>query len=90
MKIESSDPEILRKEIDAILDKVKNRGSLLFFHWLITKISKDEQLPPVEELKKLHRAFISVVEFFSDKRTRIEPADWNLMAKYVRGFNGHN
>jgi hypothetical protein len=28
---ETSNPETLRKEINAILDKVTNRGSLLYF-----------------------------------------------------------
>lgn len=90
MKIESDDPVILRQEINTILDKVKDRGSLAFFQWLITKISKDEQLPPEKELKKLHGAFIRVVERLRDKKKQVDPADWNLMAKYVEGLDDHN
>jgi hypothetical protein len=55
-----SDPVSLRKEISAILDKVTNRGSLLFFHWLTANI--DKEMPPPDDLKKLHQVFIRVAE----------------------------
>ncbi len=81
-KTESNDSEVLRKEIGAVLDKVTNRGSLLFFQWLITNISKNEKLPPPDELKKLHGAFTRVVDAFQQTK-RISADDWNLMFKYV-------
>lgn len=46
---ESDDPVVLGKEIDAILDKVTNRGSLLSFHWLIANIHNGEKPPPADE-----------------------------------------
>jgi transcriptional regulator with XRE-family HTH domain len=79
---ESNDPLVLRREISAILDKVTDRGSLLFFHWLIANIHKNEELPPPEELKKLHGVFIRVVEAFRTKK-KISPSDWELMSRWV-------
>jgi DNA-binding XRE family transcriptional regulator len=75
-----SDPVILRKEISAILDKVTNRGSLLFFHWLIANI--DKEMPPPDELKKLHQVFIRVADAFQNKK-KIKGEDWKLMFRYV-------
>ena len=60
-----NDPVVLRKEIGAILDKVTNRGSLLFFQWLIRNIDKELQSP--DELKKLHQVFIRVIDAFQHK-----------------------
>jgi DNA-binding XRE family transcriptional regulator len=81
-----NDPVTLRKEINAILDKVTNRGSLLFFQWLIMNI--DRELPPPDELKKLHQVFIRVVDAFKHRR-RVEAEDWQLMFRYV-GVIGNN
>jgi DNA-binding XRE family transcriptional regulator len=75
-----SDPVTLRKEIGAILDKVTNRGSLLFFHWLIANI--DKEMPPPDELKKLHQVFIRVVDAFQNKK-KISAEDWRMMFRYV-------
>lgn len=75
-----NDPITLRKEINAILDKVTNRGSLLFFQWLIQNI--DQELPPPDELKKLHEVFIRVADAFRNKTT-VKNSDWELMFKYV-------
>ena len=79
---ESNDPLVLRREIRAILDKLTDRGSLLFFHWLIANIHKNEELPPPEQLKKLHRVFIRVVEAFRTKK-KISVSDWELMFRWV-------
>jgi DNA-binding XRE family transcriptional regulator len=81
-----SDPVVLRMEISAILDKVTNRGSLLFFHWLIANI--DKEMPPPDELKKLHQVFIRVADAFQNKK-KIRAEDWKLMFKYV-GEIGNN
>lgn len=83
-----SDPEVLRKEISTILDKVTNRGSLLFFHWLIGCIHKDAKLPPPDELKKLHQTFIRVTDAFKNN-TDVSNDDWRMMFKYV-GTIGNN
>ncbi len=60
MVIETDDPEVLRKEISAVLEKVTDRGSLLFFHWILRRISNNDPLPADEELKALHRAFVRI------------------------------
>jgi hypothetical protein len=36
-----SDPDTLRKEINVILDKVTDRGSLLFCLWLVRNVDQD-------------------------------------------------
>jgi hypothetical protein len=80
---DSDNPEVLRQEIRAILDRVNDRGSLLYFHWLLDRIMQNEPLPPIEELKKLHGAFVRVAEAFRDKRKEINRADFELVVKYV-------
>jgi len=79
-----NDPVVLRKEIGAILDKITNRGSLLFFQWLIRNI--DKELPSPDELKKLHQVFIRVIDAFQHKK-KVNNEDWKMMFKYV-GENG--
>ncbi len=81
-----SDPQTLRREISAILDKVTNRGSLLFFQWLLQNI--DKEMPPPDELKKLHQVFIRVTDAFKNKKN-VSAEDWKLMFKYV-GEIGNN
>src|SRR5258708_30166638 len=82
MTTESNDPVVLRREISAILDKVRDRGSLLFFRWLIANIHKDEKLPPPDELKKLHGVFIRVADAFQ-RRKKISADDLKVMFKDV-------
>jgi DNA-binding Xre family transcriptional regulator len=83
MTNEPDNPEVLRQEINAILDKVNDRGSLLFFQWLLKRITKNEPLPPSEELRKLHGAFVRVAEGFSDRSKDIDRADLDLVVKDV-------
>lgn len=75
-----NDPITLRKEISAILDKITNRGSLLFCLWLVRNI--EEKLPPPDELKKLHQVFIRVADAFKYKK-KVSTADWKMMLKFV-------
>ncbi len=83
---EPSDPLELRKEILDLLGKVTNRGSLLFFQWLIQNI--DKELPSIPELKKLHQTFIRVIDAFQHKNP-VSNDDWRMMFKYV-GEIGNN
>jgi len=83
---EPSDPLELRKEILDLLGKVTNRGSLLFFQWLIQNI--DKELPSIPELKKLHQTFIRVIDAFQHKKP-VSNDDWRMMFKYV-GEIGNN
>lgn len=78
---EPSDPEVLRKEILDLLRKVTNRGSLLFFQWLIQNIDNKE-LPAIPELKKLHQSFIRITDAIKNKRD-VSAEDWRMMFKYV-------
>jgi DNA-binding Xre family transcriptional regulator len=80
---DSDNPEVLRQEIRAILDRVNDRGSLLYFHWLLDRIIGNAPLPAIEELKKLHGAFVRVAEGFRDKTKEINHADFELVVKYV-------
>lgn len=87
MTTKADEAEALRQEIAAILDKVNDRGSLLYFQWLLTRIAKDEPLPSIDELKKLHPAFVRVAEGFRDRGTNIDRADLDLVVKYVSTGN---
>lgn len=83
MTTKADEAEALRQEIAAILDKVNDRGSLLYFQWLLTRIAKDEPLPSIDELKKLHPAFVRVAEGFRDKGKDIDRADLGLVVMHV-------
>jgi hypothetical protein len=76
------DAAALRSEIRALLDKMTDRGSLLYFSWLVQLIAKDEKLPPPEVLKKLHGVFVRVTAAFRTRR-KISTDDWEMMFKYV-------
>ncbi len=82
MVIETDDPEVLRKEILAVLEKVTDRGSLLFFHWILRKISNNDPLPADEELKALHRAFVRITAAFAERR-RPHADDLALVNKWI-------
>jgi len=82
----SDDPEVLRREISAMLSKITDRGSLLFCLWLVRNI--DKELPPPDELKKLHAVFIRVTDAFKNKKN-VSNDDWRMMFKYV-GEIGNN
>jgi transcriptional regulator with XRE-family HTH domain len=83
MTIQTDEPEMLRREITAILDKVTDRGSLLYFHWLLKRIANNEPLPPIEELRRLHGAFVRVTKGFRERGRNIDRADMDLVVKYV-------
>jgi transcriptional regulator with XRE-family HTH domain len=80
--IETDDPEILRKEILAVLEKVTDRGSLLFFHWILRRISNNDPLPADEELKALHQAFVRITAGFAEKK-RPHADDLALVGKWI-------
>jgi hypothetical protein len=48
---EDLDDEAVRAELKAIITKVDDRGSLLFTKWLLTRISKNQPIPPIDEVK---------------------------------------
>jgi hypothetical protein len=81
MTIETDDPEALRQEILAVLEKITDRGSLLFFHWILRRISNNDPLPADEELKALHSAFVRITAAFAEKK-RPPAADLNFVSKW--------
>jgi transcriptional regulator with XRE-family HTH domain len=82
MAIETDDPEVLRQEISSVLEKVTDRGSLLFFHWIFKRIANNDPLPPDDELKALHGAFVRIVAAFAEKKP--PPAgDLALVNKWI-------
>src|SRR5882762_10062529 len=50
---EIDDPEVLRREIRAMLERVTDRGSLIFYQWLVTHVMSNSPIPGDEELKAL-------------------------------------
>lgn len=83
MTTQPDDPEALRKEIRAVLDKISDRGSLLYFLWLLRRIARNEPLPAIRELRRLHGAFVRVTEALDDKTKKFDEADWALVDKYM-------
>lgn len=84
---EPDDPEVLRREILTMLDKVDDRGSLLFFQWLLRRIFANYPIPGDEELKALHQAFIRIQAPFRTKKNPT-PEDIELAAKWTDGDEG--
>lgn len=83
MTTQPDDPEALRKEIRAMLDRISDRGSLLYLLWLLRRIAKNEPLPAIQELKRLHGAFVRVAGALDDKTKKFDEADWALVDKYM-------
>jgi hypothetical protein len=82
-----SDPVILRKRVNAIL-QASDHGSLIYYAWLMTKVSNDEPLPPDSELPKLRLAFSRVVGSLKNHSNQVRQDDWNLLTKHVGGLDG--
>lgn len=78
------DPEVLRKEILIMLDKVSDRGSLLFFQWLLRRIYASYPIPGDEELRAVHQAFIRMQAAFRAKR-KPSVEDVELLTKWTQG-----
>ena len=82
MSEQPDDPKVLRREILAMLEKVTNRGSLLFYQWLLRRVYADMPLPGDAELKELRKAFVRVFDAFK-ARTRPLAEDMDLVAKWT-------
>ena len=82
--MESDNPELLRREILAMLGKVEDRGSLLFFQWLLRRIYAEMPIPGDEELKELHKAFVRMQAAFRAKK-RPTKEDMELVARWTGG-----
>jgi hypothetical protein len=79
------DPEVLRKEILLMLNKVSDRGSLLFFLWLLRRFHANAPpIPGNDELRALHEAFIRMDAAFRAKKTP-PPEDVRLVGKWTDG-----
>ena len=81
---EIDDPEVLRGEIRAMLEKVTDRGSLIFYQWLVTHVMSNSPIPGDEELKALHQAFIRVQAAFRAKKAPTRE-DMELVGKWTDG-----
>jgi hypothetical protein len=82
-----SNPVILRKRINAILD-ASDHGSLVYYAWLAAKISKDEPLPPDNELPKLRHVFSHVIRSLKNHCNQVRQDDWSLLTKHLGGLDG--
>jgi ribosome-binding protein aMBF1 (putative translation factor) len=81
---EIDDPEVLRREIRAMLEKVTDRGSLIFYQWLVTHVMSNSPIPGDEELKALHQAFVRVQAAFRAKKAPTRE-DMELLGKWTDG-----
>jgi len=79
---EDLDDEAVRAELKAIITKVDDRGSLLFTKWLLTRISKNQPIPPIDEVKALHDAFVRVAAAFRAHR-KVKAADLDLVNRWI-------
>jgi len=67
-----------------MLGKVEDRGSLLFFQWLLRRIYAEMPIPADEELKELHKAFVRMQAAFRAKKMPTKE-DMELAAKWTDG-----
>jgi len=81
---EIDDPEVLRREIRAMLEKVTDRGSLIFYQWLVTHVMSNSPIPGDEELKALHQSFVRVQAAFRAKKAPTRD-DMELVGKWTDG-----
>jgi hypothetical protein len=79
---EEFDDEAVRAELKAIIAKVDDRGSLLFTKWLLTRISKNQPIPPIDEVKALHEAFVRVAGALRAHR-KLKAADLDLVNRWI-------
>src|SRR5260370_22277629 len=84
---EIDDPEVLRREIRTMLEKVTDRGSLIFFQWLVRRVLANYPIPGDEELRALHQAFIRMHATFRAKK-RPTKEDMELVATWTEGDAG--
>lgn len=84
MKEEIDAPEVLRREITTMLDKVTDRGELIFFQWLVRRVLADCPIPGDEELKSLRQAFMRLNAAFRAKKAPAKE-DMELVGKWTDG-----
>lgn len=81
---EIDDPEVLRREIRTMLEKVTDRGSLIFYQWLVRRVLANYPIPGDEELRALHQTFLRMHAAFRAKK-RASKGDMDLVAKWTEG-----
>ena len=79
---ELDSPEDLREEINKILAQVQDRDLLLFLLWATRRISKNQPLPPPDEIKPLRDAFIRVAKAIRERK-KAKTADIDLVLKWI-------
>ena len=79
---ESDNPKVLRQEIRKMLAQVDDRDLLLFLLWTVRRISKNQPLPAVDEIKPLRDAFLRVAKAIRERR-KAQTADIDLVMKWI-------
>jgi ribosome-binding protein aMBF1 (putative translation factor) len=79
---ESDNPEVLREEIRKMVAEVQDRDLLLFLLWTTRRISKNQPLPPLDEIKPLRDAFIRVAKAIRERK-KAKTADIDLVMKWI-------
>lgn len=83
MSKNSDELDELRRQIADVLGKVGERGSLLYVLWLLERIMQDGPLPPAEELRALHGAFVRLSKCFRAGGKGIDSEDLALVVKHI-------
>jgi ribosome-binding protein aMBF1 (putative translation factor) len=76
------DPEVLREEIRKMVAEVQDRDLLLFLLWTMRRVSKNQPLPPLDEIKPLRDAFIRVANAIRERK-KAKTADIDLVMKWI-------
>jgi DNA-binding XRE family transcriptional regulator len=80
----NDDPNILRAEILSMLEKVDDRGSLMFFQWLLRRLYANFPIPGEHELVAVHGAFRRMQEAFRMKKAPLHE-DMQILVKWTDG-----
>jgi hypothetical protein len=75
-------PEVVRAEINDLIDKIPDRETLTFVLWMVRKIAVSEELPPLEQVPALRDAFIRMMHALRDKK-KISHEDLTLVLRYT-------
>ena len=76
------DPEVLREEIRKMVAEVQDRDLLLFLLWTMRRISKNQPVPPLDEIKPLRDAFVRVAKAIRERK-KAKNADIDLVMKWI-------
>jgi hypothetical protein len=79
---ESDNPEVLCEQIKKMVAEVQDRDLFLFLLWTMRRISKNQPVPPPDEIKPLRDACIRVAKAIRERK-KAKNVDIDLVLKWI-------